>query len=82
MKAKKYKNFKVEVYTVPGKKTSTYTLTNKKTGDEIGSILWHYPTRQYCFFPQDENRLNIICIGEILSFMDELFAGRKKIGHV
>lgn len=83
MSKKKYKfnNFKVDVYTAPGMKTSTYTLINKKTGEEYGQIKWHSPTRQYCFHPLDDNRITLTCVAEISTLMNEILAGRKKIGN-
>jgi len=78
----KFKNFKVEVYTRPGMKTSTFTLINKKTKDEYGEIKWHPPSGQYFFYPLDENRLSLTCLTEISSLMKDILAGRKKVGNV
>lgn len=33
-------------------KTNVYSVTNNRSGDKLGSIMWWGPWRQYVFFPQ------------------------------
>lgn len=57
--------------TLPSKKTRTWLVRNKQTGNALGVIKWYAPWRRYCFFTREILViLDANCLGEIQSFMN------------
>ena len=56
----------------PNKKTETFWVINKRSGQPIGEIMWHCPWRQYCFFPEADTIWNDVCLGDIMNTVKQL----------
>jgi len=56
----------------PGRKTLTYRVINKHSGNQIGSIKWYGPWRKYCFFPVGNTVWSNDCLVDICNAMKGL----------
>jgi len=50
---------------------SVWCVLNKKSGDELGEVRWHYPWRQYCYFPSQPAVYSAGCLDDIQAFIEE-----------
>jgi hypothetical protein len=58
-------------------KTNVYGVFSTHHGDELGTVKWHGPWRQYCFFlprdlPDFEIVLSASCLQDLVKFLKEL----------
>ncbi len=60
--------------TTQHKKTSEWNCLNHSQGALLGSVVWHAPWRQYCFFTDayDETVFSASCLKDIADFMAAL----------
>jgi len=73
---KEYVDFKLVGYKP---KTNVYHVVTKSTGDILGVIKWHFPWRQYCFFPFGDVVWSHGCLKQVMDFIKKLME-RRKIG--
>lgn len=57
-------------------KTSVYAVYTKND-DQIGTIKWYSPWRQYCFFPDENTVWSKGCLQDINNFIYDLMSQRK-----
>ncbi len=58
----------IEVYqtgTSKSGKTQTFSVRNRAHGDELGTIAWHGPWRQYCYSPADFTLYSAGCLRDV-----------------
>lgn len=60
-----------------GMKTNVVSVTNIKSGTEIGKIAWYSPWRQYCFLPKGNTVWNIQCMRDVLFVINKLMEERR-----
>lgn len=70
---KKYINFEL-LEKKP--KTSVYAVINNKFGNILGVIKWYSSWRKYCFFPEEKTLYDVICLGDIKDFIQNLMDER------
>lgn len=58
-------------------KTSIWSCRNNRSGEELGTIKWYGPWRQYCFFPLPNCIFNNGCLEDIKKKISELMAQRR-----
>ncbi len=63
---------------VKSKKTHDYLVTEKETGNLLGSISWHGPWRRYCFFPACGVVFDAGCLCQIEDWILELMTIYKE----
>jgi len=63
------------VKTADKPKTSVWRILSISGDVPIGTIRWHPPRRQYCFFPYDLTVFSNGCLEDICNFIKELKAG-------
>lgn len=56
----------------PSGKTSIFSVTNNRSGDELGIIKWHGPWRQYVFFAAPSTLYSRGCLRDIIDFIESL----------
>ena len=55
-----------------GKRTSEWNCMNK-SGQYLGTVMWYFPWRQYCFYTDDgETYFSGGCLNDIKDFMLDL----------
>lgn len=59
-----------------GPKTSIWSCRTKNA-EELGTIRWYGPWRQYCFFPTVQAVYSAGCLRDIAAFIAQLEAERK-----
>ena len=59
-------------------KTNVYDVVNISSGLPIGTIKWHGPWRQYCFWPEQKTVWNQECLKAVHKFIVNLMESRKK----
>jgi hypothetical protein len=59
-------------------KTNVYEVVNISGEYSLGIIKWKGAWRQYCFFPNAETVWNNACLSEVLNFLNQLMAERKR----
>lgn len=64
-------------YGIPEKKTDTYLILTKDSGNCIGIIKWYAAWRKYSFFPNPNCVFETQCMRDIISFIDGLMLQRK-----
>ena len=52
-------------------KTIVYQMLSKHRGDTLGTIKWHGPWRQYCFYPALDTIFSAGCLSDIHSFLQD-----------
>jgi len=57
-------------------KTKAWVCVNNKSGGALGSVRWHGPWRQYCFFPEDA-LFSAGCLKDIAAFLESVKAERR-----
>lgn len=62
---------------VEGRKTLTYDVRTKDTDFKLGEIKWYGPFRAYSFFPEAGCVFEVVCLGDIISFIKDLMEQRK-----
>lgn len=50
----------------------------KSRGDVIATIQWYSPWRKYALFPRKETVWEATCLKEMMAFLEQLMAERKK----
>ena len=60
------------------KKTCTWLIKSKNSGDLLGVIKWYAPWRQYCIFIEGDSIFSRGCLEQIYEFINELMVNRKK----
>lgn len=70
---------KTSVYSVVKKvlEVNTKDKGRQSCGYCLGTIKWHGPWRQYCFFPNGETIFSGDCMRYIIDFIKELMEKRK-----
>jgi hypothetical protein len=79
IKETKYLTF--DAYNIPSRKTKHVSICNKNSGEEIATIDWYGPWRQYCFMPErfEFNTVwNSTCLTDVISVIDMLMKERQK----
>ncbi len=76
MKESKYLQF---VFWSRTGKTEKYNIVSKAHGNVLGEVKWFGRWRQYCFFPANVTVFNPGCLQDIIAFIGELMAERKKV---
>lgn len=61
----------------PNRKTPTVRVLSKRSGEELGAIVWYGPWRQFCFFPAVGTIFNTGCMTDIQAKIAELMAERR-----
>ena len=56
----------------PSGKTQRYSITNNRSGSELGLIRWYSPWRQYVFAPASDTIFSIGCMEDIIDFLETL----------
>ena len=76
IKETKYLTF--DAYNIPQRKTKIVQVINKSSENELATIEWYGPWRQYCLFPSLEfdTVWNHICLTDILAVIDMLMKER------
>jgi hypothetical protein len=76
IKETKYLTF--DAYNIPSRKTKHISISNKSSGEEIGTINWYGAWRQYCFMPTMEfdTVWNNTCLTDVISVIDMLMKER------
>lgn len=64
-----------------GRKTPIVKVTSKSTRVALGTIRWHGPWRQYCFYPLGGTIFNVGCMTDIQTVIGELMAERRKVAN-
>lgn len=59
-------------------KTMVFSVNNKKSEINLGTIKWFSSWRQYCFFPIEETIFSQGCMKEIQDYIQKLMEGRKQ----
>ena len=62
----------------PKRKTHICIISNKRSGERLGSIMWYCPWRCYCFIPQGGTVWNHGCLQDIQKILKELKLQREK----
>lgn len=77
IKETKYLIFESEQ--IKGRKTKVIHVVNKSSKEEIATIEWYGPWRQYCFMPNLEfdTVWNTTCLTDIISVINNLMRERK-----
>lgn len=61
-------------------KTSIYRIHPKESISEtLGVVKWYAQWRKYCFFPEPNCVFETVCMGDIITFINELMEQRKKV---
>ncbi len=60
-------------------KTSVYSCRNKRSSIELGTVKWHGPWRQYCYFPTIQAVHNIGYLKDITNFIELLTVKEEKL---
>lgn len=76
---KETKYLKFDAYNIPKRKTMMVSVINISSGDEIATIEWYGPWRQYCFMPSFEFNTvwNNTCLTDVISVIDMLMKARN-----
>ncbi len=53
-------------------KTSVWSCRTNRNNDELGTIKWYGPWRQYCYFPTVQAVYNTGCLNDINDFISQL----------
>lgn len=53
-------------------KTSAWDCKNAKSGTVLGTVKWHAPWHQYCYFPTVQAVYSAGCLKDITHFMGQL----------
>jgi hypothetical protein len=59
-------------------KTKIFDVRSKSSGDQLGTIKWYGPWRQYTFHPIHATVFNIDCLSVIVTFIQGLMTERKR----
>jgi hypothetical protein len=62
----------------PGKKTATYAVQAKDTGEMLASIRWYGPWRKYTMFPAMETVWESTCLREVAFVCTELTKAHQR----
>lgn len=57
-------------------KTKAWVCLNGRSGGALGSVRWHGPWRQHCFFPTDAV-FSAGCLRDIAEFLDSVRLARN-----
>jgi hypothetical protein len=68
---REYKYFRI-VETAQKPKTKVFSVINKSSGFELGTIAWYGPWRQYCFLPEGNTVFSKGCLKDIEDFINEM----------
>ena len=60
-------------------KTLVYAVINNKLGNILGIIKWYSSWRKYCFFPEENTLYDVICLGDIKDFIQDLMDKRMVV---
>jgi hypothetical protein len=60
------------------RKTKTYEIKSRRTGEVLGHIFWYGAWRQYIFTTPEEIAWSIGCLQEVMAFLEMLSETRKK----
>jgi len=60
-------------------KTEVYGIFSVHHEDQIGTIYWYGPWRQYVFDPWRDTIWNRDCLEDVQKFLNELMNERKKV---
>jgi hypothetical protein len=60
------------------RKTKTYEIKSKRTGEVLGHIFWYGAWRQYIFTTPEEIAWSLGCLQDVIAFMHNLSETRKK----
>ena len=53
-------------------KTDVFTVFSRSSLEELGTIKWYAPWRQYCFFPESGTVFNVSCLNDVNHFIEQL----------
>ncbi len=59
-------------------KTFTWICRNKKSDEELGTVRWYAPWRQYCFFNRVQAVYSAGCLDDISNFIKKSMEERKE----
>lgn len=60
------------------RKTNVYEVVTKEACVVVATIQWYSPWRKYALFPRDETVWEATCLGEIVVFLKQLMAERRR----
>ena len=58
-------------------KTLTFSVRNRRYGDELGTIHWHGQWRQYVYNPADFTMYSAGCLRDVAGFVEGLNADHR-----
>lgn len=61
-----------------GRKTDTWRVLSRRSGDVLGLVKWYGAWRQYCFFPGLGTVFNVGCMNDINEFIGKQMDARRK----
>ena len=57
--------------------TLIVNVISKGHGDLLGKIHWHWPWRQYCFFPEEKTTWSASCLLDVMNYLNKLNKDHK-----
>lgn len=63
--------YAVEEKVKKGLKTKRWSIRNKTSRGLLGTVKWHGPWRDYCFYPELGAFFNSKCLDEIQEFLEQ-----------
>ena len=61
----------------PAAVTTAWACLNNRTNDQLGTIAWYGPWRQYCYWPIGTEVYSKGCLSDIEAFIGQLMDDRK-----
>ena len=68
----------VEAPALRRNKTQRWTVRSVRSGTQLGTIKWHAPWRQYCYFDDINALYSRGCLRDIAEFLEEQMVARGK----
>lgn len=61
----------------PKRKTRVYAIINKEYNGQIGTVSWYRGFRKYAFYPADNTVYETTCLGDIITFINQLMLDHR-----